>query len=85
MAWPVLTPLASTSKSISNQRNPVNASIDSDSCTGCEECVISCPDVFSLNMTTYLAEVSTAEIPAELEGAVSSAAADCPVSAILVS
>lgn len=60
------------------------AKIDMDICTGCEECVIACPDVFELNLTTYLAEVKVPEIPAELEETVRSAATECPVGAIRV-
>ena len=61
------------------------ATIDQDTCTGCEECVISCPDVFELNLTTYLAEVKVPEVPGELEADVTTAASTCPVSAIALS
>ncbi len=61
------------------------ATIDHDTCTGCEECVISCPDVFELNLTTYLADVKLPEIPGDMEADVSAAATACPVGAIAVS
>jgi len=61
------------------------ATIDKDTCTGCEECVISCPDVFELNLTTYLADVKVPEVPGELEAEVTAAASTCPVGAIALS
>jgi len=60
----------------------MNATIDTDTCTGCEECVILCPDVFELNMTTYLAEVKTPEVPESFQGDVDNAASSCPMDAI---
>lgn len=60
----------------------MKANINPDLCTGCEECIVTCPDVFELNLTSYLADVKLPEIPAEAEDRVSSAATECPMGAI---
>jgi len=60
----------------------MNVSIDSEACTGCEECVMLCPDVFELNATTYLAEVKSPNVPEALADDVDNAAMSCPVDAI---
>ena len=53
-----------------------------DSCTACELCVDTCPEVFT--MGDEMAEVLVDEVPAECEEAVQEAADDCPVEAIIV-
>ena len=53
-----------------------------DTCTACGLCVDTCPEVFE--MGDELAEVVTAEVPAEHEEAVQQAADECPVEAIIV-
>jgi ferredoxin len=53
-----------------------------DSCTACELCVDTCPEVFT--MGDEMAEVLVGEVPAEFEEAVQEAADDCPVEAIIV-
>ncbi|WFB34558.1 ferredoxin [Kiritimatiellota bacterium B12222] len=58
------------------------ASIDSNFCTGCEECVISCPEVFEINLSTYLANVKEPQVPENLHASVGSLAKSCPVGAI---
>lgn len=60
----------------------MKVSIDSDLCTGCGACSDDVPDVFVL--TDDIAEVTTPEVPADLEDAVQQAAEDCPVEAIIV-
>jgi ferredoxin len=53
-----------------------------DTCTACELCVDTCPDVFQ--MGSDMARVIVDEIPAESEDAVQQAADECPVEAIVV-
>lgn len=53
-----------------------------DSCTACGLCVETCPDVFQMGLD--IAEVVSNEVPPELEDAVSQAAEECPVEAIIV-
>lgn len=56
--------------------------IDADLCTGCGLCSDSVPDVFS--MGDDIAEVSSPNVPANLEDAVQEAVEDCPVESIIV-
>ena len=56
--------------------------IDPDLCTGCGLCTDSVPDVFK--MAGDVAEVTKADVPANLEKAVKEAAEDCPAEAIIV-
>ena len=60
----------------------MRARIDKDSCTACELCVDTCPDVFG--MGSDIAEVIVDEVPAEFEDAVREAADECPTEAIIV-
>lgn len=60
----------------------MNVRIDADLCTGCALCTDSVPEVF--RMGNDIAEVIKAQVPADLEKAVSDAAADCPAEAIIV-
>lgn len=60
----------------------MKVSIDADSCTGCELCVQTCPDVF--DMGDDVAIVKTAEVPAGCEDDVQEAADSCPVECITV-
>ncbi len=53
-----------------------------DTCTACELCVDTCPEVFK--MGSDMAEVIVDEVPAEFEQAVQPAAEECPVEAIIV-
>ncbi len=59
----------------------MNVSIE-DTCTACELCVDTCPEVFE--MGTEIVEVHVDEVPAEFEDAVQQAAEECPVEAIIV-
>ncbi len=56
--------------------------IDADLCTGCGLCADSVPDVFS--MDDDIAEVSSSDVPANLEDDVREASEDCPVEAIIL-
>lgn len=60
----------------------MKVSVDANTCTGCELCSDSVPDVFVMDGS--LARVKVDEVPAELEDAVRDAAAGCPVQAIQV-
>ncbi len=53
-----------------------------DTCTACELCVDTCPEVFE--MGPEQAQVLVDKVPAEFEDAVKQAADDCPVEAIIV-
>jgi ferredoxin len=53
-----------------------------DTCTACEQCVETCPEVFQ--MGDQIAEVAVDEVPAEYEDTVQQAADECPVEAIIV-
>ena len=53
-----------------------------DTCTACELCVDTCPEVFQ--MGTDIAQVLSETVPAKFEDAVQQAADDCPVEAIVV-
>jgi len=53
-----------------------------DTCTACELCVDTCPDVFE--MGSDMAQVVVDEVPEELEEAVQQAADECPVEAIVI-
>jgi ferredoxin len=53
-----------------------------DTCTACGMCVDICPEVFGLG--DLIAEVITNDIPPECEDAVTEAAEECPVEAIVI-
>ncbi len=53
-----------------------------DTCTACELCVDTCPEVFDLG--DEMAIVIVDEVPKEYEEAVQQAADECPVEAIIV-
>jgi len=53
-----------------------------DTCTACELCVDTCPEVFE--MGSDMAEVTVDEVPAEFEQAVQQASEECPVEAIII-
>ncbi len=56
--------------------------IDKDLCTACGLCTDSVPQVFKMGKD--VAEVISANVPANLENAVRDAASDCPAEAIIV-
>ena len=53
-----------------------------DTCTACELCVDTCPEVFE--MGSDIAKVQSETVPPEFEQAVQQAANDCPAEAIIV-
>ena len=53
-----------------------------DTCTACELCIDTCPEVFEMGPDT--AQVIVDEVPAEFEDAVQQAADECPVEAIVI-
>ncbi len=53
-----------------------------DTCSACELCVETCPDVFK--MGEDVAKVIVDEVPPEFKDAVQQAADECPVEAIIV-
>ena len=53
-----------------------------DTCTSCELCVDTCPEVFG--MGSDMAEVIVDKVPEALEEAVQQAADECPAEAIIV-
>ena len=53
-----------------------------DTCTACELCVDTCPDVFE--MGSDMATVIVDKVPPDFEDAVQQAADECPVEAIIV-
>ena len=55
-----------------------------DECTGCEECVEACEDVFAMNDSGDIAVVKVDVVPADLEDDVKEAAEECPAEAIVV-
>jgi ferredoxin len=60
----------------------MKATVDADTCTGCELCVDTCPDVFE--MKDGLAVAKTTPVPAGAEDACRDAAGNCPVEAIKI-
>ena len=53
-----------------------------DTCTACELCIDTCPEVFEMGPDT--AQVIVDKVPAEFEDAVQQAADECPVEAIVI-
>ena len=53
-----------------------------DTCTACELCVDTCPDVFQ--MGSDMARVIVDNVPSEFEEAAQQAADECPVEAIVI-
>ena len=56
--------------------------IDADLCTGCALCTDSLPEIFKMN--DDIAEVISADVPADQEDAVKESAEDCPAEAIII-
>jgi len=61
----------------------MKATIDADTCTGCELCSSIAPEVFE--MDGDIAKVITPEVPAAEEANAKDAAESCPVEAITLS
>ncbi len=53
-----------------------------DTCTACELCIDTCPEVFEMGSDT--AQVIVDKVPAEFEDAVQQAVDECPVEAIVI-
>lgn len=60
----------------------MKAIVDADTCTGCELCVDTCPEVFE--MDDDKAKVKVDPVPPEVEESCREAADDCPVEAITI-
>jgi len=60
----------------------MKATVDKDACIGCELCTQTCPEVFK--MDDGVAVAYTSPVPASSENSAKQAAADCPVSCILI-
>ena len=60
----------------------MKATVDAATCTGCELCVDSCPDVFE--MKDGVAVTKAAVVPAGAEDSCREAASSCPVEAIKI-
>lgn len=60
----------------------MKATVDRGSCTGCNLCVDTCPDVFSMDGDTAVAIAG--DIPAGAVDSCKDAAANCPVEAIKI-
>lgn len=61
----------------------MRAKVDVDSCTGCELCTQTCPEIFY--MKGDVAEAKTIVVPSDCEDTCRQAAEECPVEAISIS
>ncbi len=61
----------------------MKATVDKDTCTGCELCVQTCPDVFEMESDGF-ARAKADSVPAGAEELCRKAAAECPVEAITI-
>lgn len=62
----------------------MKASVDPDTCIGCELCPTICPEVFEMG-NDGIAHVKVDPVPADSEGTAKEAAESCPVEAIKIS
>ena len=60
----------------------MKAVVDPDTCTGCELCVDTCPEVFEMADDVAVAKVDP--VPPEAEETCQEAADGCPVEAITI-
>ena len=56
--------------------------VDRDTCTGCELCIDTCPDIFEMFEDLSRAKVEV--VPEDQKDCVKEAAEDCPVEAIII-
>ena len=61
----------------------MKATVDRETCTGCELCVDTCPEVFEMD-DDGIAKVKVSEVPAGLQDSCRDAADNCPVEAITI-
>jgi len=61
----------------------MKATVDADTCTGCELCVETCPEVFEMG-DDGVAVVKCDEVPADAENTCQEAIDGCPVEAISI-
>ncbi|TAL36721.1 MAG: ferredoxin [Spirochaetes bacterium] len=61
----------------------MKATVDKDTCTGCELCAQTCPEVFRMEGDVAVAYANP--VPEEHETLARQAAEDCPVEAITIS
>jgi ferredoxin len=61
----------------------MKAIVDQDTCTGCELCAQSCPDVYSMTDEGTAVAIAS-EVPPNLEDSAREAAEGCPVDAISI-
>ncbi len=61
----------------------MKATVDKDVCTGCELCVQTCPEVFSMD-GDYAVAID-GPVPKKYESEAQQAADECPVEAISIS
>lgn len=61
----------------------MKAQVDADTCTGCELCVDTCPEVFEMADGLAVAKAG-GEVPADAEETCREAADSCPVEAISI-
>ncbi len=60
----------------------MRAKVDADSCTGCELCVQTCPEIYDMKGDVAVAKDMV--VPSQLEDACRQAAEECPVEAISI-
>ena len=60
----------------------MEATVDTDTCIGCELCVQLCPEVFKMSDGKAMAYLG--EVPEELNDKCKEAADSCPVNAITI-
>ena len=61
----------------------MKATVDKDTCTGCELCVETCPEVFEMDDDNF-AQAKVDEVPSEAVKTCRQAADECPVEAIAI-
>jgi len=64
------------------RQSKMKAEVDRETCTGCELCPETCPQVFEMDGDTARVKVNT--VPPEAENACRQAAEECPVEAITI-